>query len=599
MQPICSRIDYIDPHRLALRKGKAVLTYAELNQKADLLSAHLIETGLKPSAAVAICLERSFDWVIAALAAMRSGAAYVAMDNSWPDERIRYVLADSGATHIIARTDLLNRVKPSAVGIDPRQLTLKVSAGDQTTRPMISPDDLAYIIYTSGTSGYPKGVEITHRNLAHLVDWHCDAFQITEQDRASHLAGLSFDAAAWEIWPNLAAGASISFVEDAARASPELLQQWLLSEEITVSYIPTALVLPLAHLKWPTETPLRFLLTGGEKLQRAPGSQLPFVLVNNYGPTECTVVSTSGIVECGSDRVPSIGRPIDRVSIYVLDEKGAPVPQGMIGEVYIGGAGVGRGYRNRPDLTLGSFLPDPSANVPDARMYRTGDRGLLLPNGEIEFHGRADSQEKIRGHRIELEEIGSALCRHSKVQYATVQALGDAETGEKRLVAYVMPVKNDVPTSTELQQFLADSLPSYMIPTAFVRLRSLPLSSHGKVDKLLLEVPSATNLLPTAGDSMHQAASPVCHKLLRIVRELLKTETVSVQDDFFLVGGHSLLGTQLILRIRAAYGVDISLLDLFEARTVQRLADKIENLLIVEVSAMSEEEARLRVEAAL
>lgn len=599
MQPICSRIDYIDPHRLALRKGKAVLTYAELNQKADLLSAHLIETGLKPSAAVAICLERSFDWVIAALAAMRCGAAYVAMDNSWPDERIRYVLADSGATHIIARTDLLNRVKPSAVGIDPRQLTLKVSAGDQTTRPMISPDDLAYIIYTSGTSGYPKGVEITHRNLAHLVDWHCDAFQITEQDRASHLAGLSFDAAAWEIWPNLAAGASISFVEEAARASPELLQQWLLSEEITVSYIPTALVLPLAHLKWPTETPLRFLLTGGEKLQRAPGSQLPFVLVNNYGPTECTVVSTSGIVECGSDRVPSIGRPIDRVSIYVLDEKGAPVPQGMIGEVYIGGAGVGRGYRNRPDLTLGSFLPDPFANVPDARMYRTGDRGLLLPNGEIEFHGRADSQEKIRGHRIELEEIGSALCRHSKVQYATVQALGDAETGEKRLVAYVMPVKNDVPTSTELQQFLADSLPSYMIPTAFVRLRSLPLSSHGKVDKLLLEVPSATNLLPTAGDSMHQAASPVCHKLLRIVRELLKTETVSVQDDFFLVGGHSLLGTQLILRIRAAYGVDISLLDLFEARTVQRLADKIENLLIVEVSAMSEEEARLRVEAAL
>lgn len=599
MQPICSRIDYIDPHRLALRKGKAVLTYAELNQKADLLSAHLIETGLKPSAAVAICLERSFDWVIAALAAMRSGAAYVAMDNSWPDERIRYVLADSGATHIIARTDLLNRIKPSAVEIDPRQLTLEVSAGDQTTRPKISPDDLAYIIYTSGTSGYPKGVEITHRNLAHLVDWHCDAFQITEQDRASHLAGLSFDAAAWEIWPNLAAGASISFVEEAARASPELLQQWLLSEEITVSYIPTALVLPLAHLKWPTETPLRFLLTGGEKLQRAPGSQLPFVLVNNYGPTECTVVSTSGIVECGSDRVPSIGRPIDRVSIYVLDEKDAPVPQGMIGEVYIGGAGVGPGYRNRPDLTLGSFLPDPFANVPDARMYRTGDRGLLLPNGEIEFHGRADSQEKIRGHRIELEEIGSALCRHSKVQYATVQALGDAETGEKRLVAYVMPVKNDVPTSTELQQFLADSLPSYMIPTAFVRLRSLPLSSHGKVDKLLLEVPSATNLLPTAGDSMHQAASPVCHKLLRIVRELLKTETVSVQDDFFLVGGHSLLGTQLILRIRAAYGVDISLLDLFEARTVQRLADKIENLLIVEVSAMSEEEARLRVEAAL
>ncbi len=530
---------------------------------------------------------------------MRAGAAYVAMDESWPDERIRYVLADSGATHIIARADLLDRVKPAAIGIDPQRLALDASVPHQAARRTISADDLAYIIYTSGTSGYPKGVEITHRNLAHLVEWHCDAFQVTERDRASHLAGLSFDAAAWEIWPNLAAGASISLVEEAARASPELLQQWLLSEEITVSYIPTALVLPLAHLKWPRETPMRFLLTGGEKLQRAPGNQLPFVLVNNYGPTECTVVSTSGIVECGSDNVPSIGRPIDRVSIYLLDEKAAPVPQGSVGEIYIGGAGVGRGYRNRPELTSRSFLPDPFADVPGARMYRTGDRGLLLPNGEIEFHGRADSQEKIRGHRIELEEIGSALCRHSKVQFASVQALADSESGDKRLVAYVMPVENDVPTATELQQFLADTLPSYMLPAAFVRLRSLPLSSHGKVDRLLLEVPDGKNLLPTAGDSVHQAASPVCHKLLRIVRELLKTEAVGVQDDFFLVGGHSLLGTQLILRIRSAYGVDISLLDLFEARTVQRLAEKIENLLIVEVSAMSEEEARLRVEAAL
>ncbi|MGH9563672.1 MAG: AMP-binding protein, partial [Terracidiphilus sp.] len=289
MRPICSRIDHIDPNRIALRKGKAALTYAQLNRQADLLATHLVETGIEPSAAIGICLERSFDWVVAALAAMRAGAAYIAMDESWPDERIRYVLADSGATHIIARGELLSRVKPAAIGIDPSHLVLDTAEPREATRRIVSPDDLAYIIYTSGTSGYPKGVEITHRNLAHLVDWHCDAFQVTDHDRASHLAGLSFDAAGWEIWPNLAAGASISFVDEAARASPERLQQWLLSEEITVSYIPTALVLPLAHLKWPTEMPLRFLLTGGEKLQRAPGSQLPFVLVNNYGPTECTV----------------------------------------------------------------------------------------------------------------------------------------------------------------------------------------------------------------------------------------------------------------------------------------------------------------------
>lgn len=600
MQPICARIDTIDPHRIALRKGKAELTYAELNLQADALASHLIECGLQPSSTVGICLERSFDWVIAALAAMRAGAAYVAMDETWPDERIRYVLADSGATHIIARCDLLNRVKPAAISIDPHRLVLGASpARTREMRRTVLPDDLAYIIYTSGTSGYPKGVEITHANLAHLADWHCEAFQVTSSDRASHMAGLSFDAAAWEIWPNLAAGASISFVEEPARASPEILQQWLLSQEITIAYIPTPLILPLAHLKWPTETPLRFLLTGGEKLQRSPGNQLPFVLVNNYGPTECTVVSTSGVVECGSDSVPSIGRPIDRVSIYLLDEKGEPVPRGVIGEIYIAGTGVGRGYRNRPELTSRAFLHDPFSDVPGSRMYRTGDRGLLLPNGEIEFHGRVDTQEKIRGHRIELEEIGSALCRHSKVQFATVRALYDSESGEKRLIAYVMPVETDVPTSTELQQFLAETLPAYMLPAAFVRLRSLPLSNHGKIDKLLLEVPDAANLLPSAVDSELQTASPVCHKLLRIVRELLKTEAVGVQDDFFLVGGHSLLGTQLILRIRSAYGVDISLLDLFEARTVQHLAEKIEHLLLAEVSALSEEEARRRMEASL
>ncbi|MGB0065810.1 MAG: amino acid adenylation domain-containing protein, partial [Terracidiphilus sp.] len=489
MQPICSRIDTIDPSKIALRKGNAALTYDQLNRQADLLAAHLIAAGLAPSSTVGICLERSFDWVIAALAAMRAGAAYVALDESWPDERIRYVLADSGATHLIARANLLNRVKLAAIGIDPRRLAFDTSMPRQTAHRTISPDDLAYIIYTSGTSGYPKGVEITHANLAHLVDWHSDAFQVTDRDRASHLAGLSFDAAAWEIWPNLAAGASVSLVEEPARASPELLQQWLLSEEITIAYIPTALVLPLAHLKWPTETPLRFLLTGGEKLQRSPGNQLPFVLVNNYGPTECTVVSTSGVIELGSDGVPSIGRPIDRASIYLLDEKGAPVSQGAVGEIYIGGAGVGRGYRNRPELTTRSFLPDSLSGMSGARMYRTGDLGLLLPNGEIEFHGRVDSQEKIRGHRIELEEVGSALCRHSKVQFATVKALTDPESGEKRLVAYVMPVENDVPTSTELQQFLADTLPSYMLPAAFVRLRSLPLSNHSKVDKSLLKIP--------------------------------------------------------------------------------------------------------------
>jgi amino acid adenylation domain-containing protein len=531
---------------------------------------------------------------------MRAGAAYVAMDDAWPNERIHYVIADSGTTHVIGRAGLLHKLKPGIVGVNPQQIAIEsYRAPAATTLPIISSDDLAYIVYTSGTSGYPKGVEITHANLSHLVDWHCRAFDVTECDRAGHLAGLSFDAAAWEVWPHLAAGASIVLADETVRTSPELLQQWLLSERITLSYVPTALVLPLADLTWPTQTPLRFLLTGGEKLHRSPQRPLPFVLVNNYGPTECTVVSTSGVVDFKSSAVPSIGEPIDRVWIYLLDQQGASVTPGAVGEIYIGGAGVGRGYRNLPDLTAKSFLPDPFSGAPDGRMYRTGDLGVLLSNGEIEFRGRVDSQEKIRGHRIELEEISRVLCRHPKVNFATVHAWSDCESGEKRLIAYVMPPENNTPTSNELQQFLTATLPSYMLPSAFVRLTALPLSRHGKVDKLLLEPPSSTNLLPSTPDSSGDALSPVSRKLLEILRELLKTKAVGMQDDFFLVGGHSLLGAQLIVRIRSAFQVDISLRDLFDARTVLGLAERIENLLLAEVTAMSEEEARHQMEASL
>lgn len=598
---VCLRIAQVDPHKIALRQRNAELTYSELNRRANVLAAHLAETGLRPSAAVGICMERSFDWVIAALAVMRAGAAYVAMDATWPVDRIRYLLRDSGASHLIARNGLLQSLNADVVGIDPQRLR----PGDSATSRQpelhinpINPEELAYIIYTSGTSGYPKGVEITHGNLEHLVDWHLNAFQVTEDDRASHLAGLSFDAAAWEVWPYLAAGSSISLIDEPARSSPELLQQWLLSERITISYVPTALVLPLAHLSWPADAPLRFMLTGGEKLLRPPQGDLPFVLVNNYGPTECTVVSTSGVVDWRSSADPSIGKAIENVSIYLLDEHGSPVPQGTPGEIYIAGAGVGRGYRNQPELTAKSFVPDPFSTQPGARMYRTGDLGILSPSGEIEFHGRVDLQEKIRGHRIELEEISSVLCRHAKVKFATVQAISD-EAGEKRLIAYVLPMDGHAPTSTELQRFLADTLPSYMLPAAFVQLQSLPLSNHGKIDKTQLPAPVAASLLPATADASAEINDPVCQRLLGMVRELLKTNAVRAQDDFFLVGGHSLLGTQLILRIRAAFRVDISLLDLFEARTVLGLAEKIEALLLAEVSAMSEEEARRQVEASL
>jgi amino acid adenylation domain-containing protein len=592
--PVCIEIGMHRSERLALLHGNNSLSYLELNRRVDQLAAHLVERNGTPSTAIAVCLDRSFDWIIAALAIMRIGAAYVPMDTAWPDERLRYVLRDSGATHLIASRSVQARIASGLPGTDPAAEADRIEMCEPFAGTCISPDDLAYIIYTSGSSGYPKGVEITQANLSHLVQWHQKAFAVTENDRASHLAGLSFDASGWEIWPHLAAGATVAIVDEDTRSSPEQLQQWLLQNKVTITFVPTAIAAPLITMPWPSCSTLRYLLTGGDTLHRRPVAGLPFTVVNNYGPTECTVVATSGVVEPGVPSAPSIGRAIDGTTVYLLNKDGSPTPAGTIGEICIGGAGVGRGYRNLPDLTAASFVSDPFSSVPGARLYRSGDMGKLLPNGEIEFHGRRDFQEKIRGQRIELDEIGSVLHRHPKVDFALVAALPNC-SGEKRLVGYVLPHRATELTSTELQEFLTQSLPCYMVPSAFVRLRAVPLSLNGKIDRSALEVPNSSNLLPAAVSAAPQ--SELSETLLQIVRELLESDNIGPEVDFFLAGGHSLLGSQLIMRVRETFQVELMLRNLFEARTVERLALKIEELLIAQVDAMTEEEAQREVEA--
>jgi amino acid adenylation domain-containing protein len=593
---ICSELRNYGDNRVAVRHHKASLDYSELNQRVDQLAAHLVDLNVVAGGAVAVCLDRSFEWIIATLAVMRAGAAYIPMDTTWPDERLCYVARDSGATHLIARQSMQARLNIGLIGIDPASDAEQIAARTPFTGANVAPEDLAYIIYTSGTSGYPKGVEITHANLAHLIRWHHKAFSITETDRASHLAGVSFDAAGWEIWPYLAAGASVSIVDDGIRSNPEQLQHWLLENEITVSYVPTALTTAMFDMHWPASTSLRFLLTGGDTLHRHPSAHLPFVVVNNYGPTECTVVATSGVVEPGSGTAPTIGLPIDGASIHLRNEDGTPTPEGSIGEICIGGAGVGRGYRNLRELTEANFIFDPYSYEPQARLYRSGDLGRQLPDGHIEFHGRRDSQEKIRGQRIELDEISHVLYRHPKVKFAIVKAL-PAESEDKHLVAYIVPAEGNEPTSTELQEFLARILPCYMVPTAFVRLPAVPLSANGKIDRKSLEAPGPSNLLPAIAST--EPKSAVAETVLQIVRELLKSDGIDAQDDFFLVGGHSLLGSQLIMLVRESFEVDLTLRHLFEARTVERLALKVEDLLIAQVAAMTEEEVQREVDASV
>jgi acyl-coenzyme A synthetase/AMP-(fatty) acid ligase/acyl carrier protein len=421
-------------------------------------------------------------------------------------------------------------------------------------------------------------IEITHGSLANLVCWHNHAFSVTASDRASQVAGLGFDAAVWELWPYLAAGASVQLANEDTRNSPELLRDWLLAQRITIGFVPTPLAERLLTLraKWPRKTDLRVVLTGGDTLHHYPSADLPFLLVNNYGPTECTVVATSGPVLPNSspDMPPPIGNSIANTQIYILDEHLRPVPAGAPGEIHIGGAGLARGYHNRPDLTAERFILNPFENS-GSRLYKTGDLARLLPDGQIAFLGRLDDQIKIRGYRIEPDEIVTVLNRHPNVRASHVAAREDA-VGDKKLIAYVVLDPESDLTYTGVRDFLRTFLPEYMLPAAFVRMDALPLTQHGKIDRAALPSPDLANTLQDEISASPRTETEA--RVAGILGELLDLEEIGLDDNFFLLGGHSLLGAQLIARLRDAFGVEIALRRLFEAPTVAALSAELEHL---------------------
>jgi amino acid adenylation domain-containing protein len=581
------------PDALAVTHGKLSLTYKELDWRADHLARLLRSLGVATDVVVGLYLNRSLAMIVGALAILKAGGAYLPLDPAYPKDHLLFLIKDAEAPILLTGHELTDWIpvrRDHVVRLEPEGRLLAPYSSEPIAIEA-KPENLAYVIYTSGSTGQPKGVEITHEGFNNLLLWHRRAFSISPNDRASQLAGLSFDASVWEVWPYLTSGASVHLADCLAVNEPEAVRDWLVAQGITIGFLPTPLAERVMALDWPAKSTLRVMLTGADRLYHYPPPKLPFQLVNNYGPTECTVVATSGTVfpEDHPDQLPTIGRPIDNTQIYILNEKMHQVPTGGIGEIYIGGVGLARGYRNRPDLTSEKFVSNPFSAEPGARLYKTGDLGCYLPDGQIAFRGRVDDQIKIRGFRIEPAEIVNVLNDHPAVQ-ASVIVAREIEPGDKRLIAYLVLAPGARPTHTEMRDFTAARLPGHMCPATFVTLPTLPLNLSGKIDRTILPDPVGENTLRDRAFVM--ATTGIEKRVASILAGLLGVEEVSVEDNFFLLGGHSLLGTQLITKLSNEFGVELSLRRLFDAPTVAMLSAEIEMCLLTNLENKSKDEAQ-------
>jgi amino acid adenylation domain-containing protein len=581
------------PDAVALVSGDQVLTYGELARRSSRMARRLAELGVGPGMLVGLCAERSPELVLGVLAILAAGGAYLPLDPAHPMERLAYTLADAGAPILLAEEPLHERLPAGAA----RVVGLHALAGEEEVAgevPLpavrVDPGDLAYVIYTSGSTGRPKGVEVSHANAARLFTVIRQAFAFGPDDVWTLFHSIAFDFSVWELWGALAFGGRLVVVPGETVRSPEAFYELLRRERVTVlSQTPSA----FRQLLWAEESALargeemvadlRLVVFGGEALD--PASLAPWLerhgeeqplLVNMYGITETTVHTTwrrlrqSDLAQPGS----VIGRPLSDLSLYLLDGGGRPVPIGVPGEIHVGGAGVARGYLARPALTAERFVPDPFAGgVGGLRLYRSGDLARWRRDGDLEYLGRIDRQVKVRGFRIELGEIEAALAEHPGVREAVVVARED-RPGDVRLVGYVSSAASTDPSPQALAAFLAERLPAYMVPAAWVLRERLPLTANGKVDRAALPAPVERG----EGGAYVAPRSPVEQVLAGIWEEVLELQRVGVEDDFFALGGHSLVAAQVTSRVLQAFSVELPLRLLFERPTVAALAAEVERL---------------------
>ncbi|MBW4417620.1 MAG: amino acid adenylation domain-containing protein [Myxacorys californica WJT36-NPBG1] len=600
------------PDQIAIVFEDQRLTYRELNCRANQLAHYLQKLGVNSEVVVGICCDRSLDSIVALLGILKAGGAYLPLDPAMPTERRTRVLQDAKATVLLTQQSLVNQFgnfTQPIVCLD-RDFDLITQESSQNCISQTTSENLAYVIYTSGSTGAPKGVAIEHRQLLNYLDGILHQLALPKGAHFAMVSTFAADLGNTAIFPALCTGGCLHIISQQRSIDPEVLAQYCCNHSIDCLKIVPSHLSALLSCTYPEAIlPRQRLILGGEALswdlvktvqELAPDCRI----FNHYGPTEATIGVLTYEVKLDqpthiSKTVP-LGRPLANTQIYILDAELQPVPVGAVGELYIGGNSLARGYLNQPKLTAEKFIPHPFMSGTEARLYRTGDLARYLPDGNIEFLGRIDHQVKIRGFRIELGEIEAVLKQHSIVKEAVV-AVKEDTSGELRLVAYVLPHEQEMLDKCELHRWLSEKLPEYMMPSAFVMLKTLPLTANGKLDRQALPVPDFTH---TTLENFVAPRNPIEQTLADIWAEVLKLDQVGIYDNFFELGGHSLLATQVVSRLRQTFQVELPLHHLFEATTiadlavviVQKLTEQTDETMLAQMLAeleeLSEEDAQ-------
>ncbi|WJV55293.1 non-ribosomal peptide synthetase [Prodigiosinella aquatilis] len=567
------------PHAIALRSDKSLLTYQELDRHSTALASYLLEQGVVPGDKIGVYLYKGSTLVISLLGILKAGACYVPLDPSYPRDRLLYMVRHADARVIITETALAANLEENE-----RRLmdisALDLDAPYAPDLPQVDDNALCYVMYTSGSTGQPKGVMVRHRTVVNYLLWMQDAFALTPQDVVLNQSTFSFDVSVWEIFWPLIIGASCALIADDMKYDPALLADFMQQHQVTVAqFVPTALRVIAAAQVLPSCPRLQHLFSGGEALDQQLvndlSAQFSGHIHNLYGPTEATIFICHWLCQPGADlTIVPIGTPIPHARAYVLDEHRQPLPPGEAGELYLAGDTLALGYLNAPEQTQASFVPDPFVSDSADRMYKTGDIVRARMDGVLEFIGRVDSQVKLRGHRVELNEIEATLRTFSKLANVVVALETAQDTQSQTLNAFYVLRENETTHNQELKAHLSKYLPFYMVPSHFIELKKIPTLPNGKVDNAHLR-----HYLKKGGGNMSEKTTALGNgietEIIKIWKQVLENQKLSVHENFFDAGGNSLLMSKVHREIKKHLGIPISIMELFQYPTVKTLSSHI------------------------